>query len=185
VLILLPKTNHFVQGRGATGPFVAETKSASASLSRGSVWPHILSLKFRHYFQHRVPAVPQVFSDWTRHNNASWRLLRAAVYEETAPSERLGARGGLQPQYVGTMFSDVDRRPLDAPTALRNRSNVVNRLHVLIVLAVIASRITVSHELAVLQQFPRFLRVTPHDPPRPSARTSKSACVQCWRAPSF
>jgi hypothetical protein len=60
---------------------------------------------------------------------------------------------------------------LDGPTALRNRSNVVNRLHVWIVLTVIASRITVSHELAVLRQFPRFLGVTPHDSTRQSART--------------
>jgi hypothetical protein len=70
------------------------------------------------------------------------------------------------------MFSGVDRRPLDAPTALQNRSNGVNRLRVWIVLTVIASRITVSHQLAVLQQFPPFLRVTPHVPPRRSARTS-------------
>jgi hypothetical protein len=78
------------------------------------------------------------------------------VHEETAPSERVGARGGAPAQYLGPMFSGVDRRPLDGPTALRNRSKVVNRLHAWIVLTVIASRITVSHELAVWQQFPRF-----------------------------
>jgi len=79
------------------------------------------------------------------HNNecfgsASWRLFCVAVHEETAPSERIGARG-------------------EAPAAVRK----ANRLHVWIVLTVTASRTTVSHELAVWQQFPRFLRVTPQD----------------------
>src|SRR3982074_450864 len=106
------------------------------------------------------------------------------MHEETSPAECVGARGGFQPQYVGPMCWAIAWWALDGPIALRNGTNVVNGLHIWIVLAVITSRISVSHGLAVSRQFPCFLRLAPHKLTSVVSSDSNSACLQCKRVPS-
>src|SRR5579871_440915 len=123
---------------------------------------------FRHDFQVAIAAVPNFLAGGSGKNDASFggaagMLLGIAVHEEAAAPKGFCFRGGIQSQDIRAVIRRVDRRPTYLPVADWDRADVLNVLHLRIVLAAICAGVASRNVLSILLEFAGFLGVGPSE----------------------
>ncbi len=126
----------FVAGRSKRG--MARPRQTGTSLF---VWLScsLLHRNLREYFKIVIAALPYLFANRSRQNDASVRSgsgpgFGISVHEETAATASVGFGSGLQSQHTGAVVASIHRRPGDGPVSARDWANVGHVLHSGIVL---------------------------------------------------
>src|SRR3954471_10807166 len=153
----------FVAVRSKRG--VARPRQTGTSLF---VWlsSSLFHRNFREYFKIAIAALPYLFANRSRQNDASVRSgsglgFGVSMDEETAATASVGFSSGLQSQHTGAVVARIHRRPGDGPVSARDWANVGQVLHSGIVLPRPSTGIAGCGVLAVLLKLAGRLRVGP------------------------
>jgi hypothetical protein len=86
-----------------------------------------------------------------------------SVEEESGSSEGVGVCFGDDAKDERPVARSVERRTLKGPRALWNRTKASDTLEGGVVVALFVTRITLSHESAVMRKFATRLLIGPHE----------------------